>query len=120
MLLENPDVNRLDESIKLFESVVNARWFLRSSIIFFMNKSDLFKLKLKSFSLEKIFSDYNHGPDASKAGKFILSKFIAVNRQKLKIYPHFTNATDTNQVKIVMGAVKDTLVQHTLKGNGMF
>ena len=30
----------------LFESIVNSRWFLRTSIILFMNKVDLFKLKI--------------------------------------------------------------------------
>ena len=120
VLLEDVDTNRLDESIKLFESVVNARWFASSSIIFFMNKSDLFKAKLKTFPLELKFPDFKYGSDASKAGKYLLSKFITLNRQKLKMYPHFTNATDTGQVKIVFGAVKDTLIQLTLKSNGIF
>ena len=34
------------ESLVLFESVINSRWFLRTSIILFLNKIDVFKLKL--------------------------------------------------------------------------
>ena len=119
VLLEDPNVNRLQESIQLFDSVVNSRWFLRSSIIFFMNKTDLFKERLRRFPLEKYFSDYTSGFDPSKAAKFMLLQFSEVNRQKLKIYPHYTNATDTSQIKVVFTAIKDTLVQNFLKGNGL-
>ena len=34
------------ESLVLFESVINSRWFLRTSIILFLNKIDVFKSKL--------------------------------------------------------------------------
>lgn len=34
------------ESLILFESVINSRWFLRTSIILFLNKIDVFKNKL--------------------------------------------------------------------------
>ena len=34
------------ESLVLFESVINSRWFLRTSIILFLNKIDVFKHKL--------------------------------------------------------------------------
>jgi len=35
------------ESLMLFDSVVNSRWFIRTSIILFLNKYDLFVIKLK-------------------------------------------------------------------------
>lgn len=34
------------ESLVLFDSVINSRWFLRTSIILFLNKIDVFKNKL--------------------------------------------------------------------------
>jgi guanine nucleotide-binding protein subunit alpha len=46
------------ESLVLFESVINSRWFLRTSIILFMNKIDLFAAKLPKVPLERFFSDY--------------------------------------------------------------
>src|SRR6266850_2467257 len=41
------------ESLVLFESVINSRWFLRTSIILFLNKIDVFKAKLP-----KVFQAY--------------------------------------------------------------
>ena len=38
--------NRMAESLVLFESVINSRWFLCTSIILFLNKIDIFKNKL--------------------------------------------------------------------------
>ena len=34
------------ESLELFDSIINSRWFLRTSIILFMNKIDVFRNKL--------------------------------------------------------------------------
>jgi len=42
--------NRMAESLILFESVINSRWFLRTSIILFLNKIDVFKTKLPKVS----------------------------------------------------------------------
>lgn len=46
------------ESIALFESVVNSRWFLQTSIMLFLNKVDLFKTKVARVPLENYFPDY--------------------------------------------------------------
>lgn len=77
------------ESLVLFESVINSRWFLRSSIIFFLNKVDVFKVKILRVPLEKYFSDYAGGADVNKAAKYILWRFSQVNRAKLNIYPQW-------------------------------
>lgn len=58
VLLEESKQNRMLESLILFESVINSRWFVRSSIILFLNKVDLFKIKLAKVPLERYFPDY--------------------------------------------------------------
>jgi guanine nucleotide-binding protein G(i) subunit alpha len=58
VLLEESGQNRMNESLVLFESVVNSRWFLRTSIILFLNKIDLFKSKLSKSPLEHYFPEY--------------------------------------------------------------
>jgi guanine nucleotide-binding protein G(i) subunit alpha len=35
----------MSASLALFESVINSRWFQRTSIILFLNKVDVFKKK---------------------------------------------------------------------------
>ncbi|KAJ2956165.1 hypothetical protein NQZ79_g7950 [Umbelopsis isabellina] len=63
VLLEESKQNRMLESLILFESVINSRWFVRSSIILFLNKVDLFKIKLAKVPLERYFPDYTGKSD---------------------------------------------------------
>lgn len=48
----------MQESLVLFESVINSRWFLRTSVILFLNKIDLFKQKLSKVPLVQYFPEY--------------------------------------------------------------
>jgi len=71
------------ESLVLFDSVVNSRWFMRTSIILFLNKVDLFKAKLARSPLGKYFPDYSGGNDVNRAAKYLLWRFNQVNRAHL-------------------------------------
>ncbi|KAI8979410.1 guanine nucleotide binding protein, alpha subunit [Mycotypha africana] len=119
VLLEESNQNRMLESLALFESIVNSRWFIHSSIMLFLNKVDLFKAKITSSPLENYFPDYGGGSDANKAAKYILWRFLQCNRNKLNIYPHLTQATDTSNIRFVFAAVKETLLQNALRDSGM-
>jgi len=46
-LYEDENVRRLDESVKLFDEICNSKWFSETSVILFLNKSDIFKEKIK-------------------------------------------------------------------------
>lgn len=119
VLLEEGSQNRMNESLILFESVINSRWFLRTSIILFLNKIDVFRAKLPKVPLTRYFPEYTGGADINKAAKYILWKFVQANRAKLSIYPHLTQATDTSNVRLVFAAVKETILQNALRDSGI-
>ncbi|KAF8839840.1 guanine nucleotide binding protein, alpha subunit [Paxillus ammoniavirescens] len=119
VLLEEKNQNRMAESLILFESVINSRWFLRTSIILFLNKIDVFKTKLPKVPLEKYFPEYSGGADINKAAKYILWRFMQANRARLSVYPHLTQATDTTNIRLVFAAVKETILQNALKDSGI-
>ncbi|KAL1738872.1 heterotrimeric G protein alpha subunit 2 [Schizophyllum fasciatum] len=119
VLLEEKNQNRMAESLTLFESVINSRWFLRTSIILFLNKTDVFKIKLPKVPLDRYFPEYTGGNDINKAAKFILWKFMQANRARLSVYPHLTQATDTKNVRHVFAAVKETILHNALKDSGI-
>ena len=50
--------NRMMESMKLFDSICNNRWFTETSIILFLNKKDLFEEKIKKSPLTTCFPEY--------------------------------------------------------------
>ncbi|KAI9310991.1 G protein alpha subunit [Dichotomocladium elegans] len=119
VLLEETRQNRMMESLVLFESVINSRWFLRTSIILFLNKIDVFKTKLPKIPLSRYFPDYEGGDDINKATKYILWRFGQTNRAKLKIFPHITQATDTSNIRLVFSAVAETILRNALKDSGI-
>lgn len=58
VLFEDESVNRINESLMLFKSICAMDWFSQTSIILFMNKTDLFKKKLKTSPLINYFPKY--------------------------------------------------------------
>jgi len=46
------------ESMKLFDSICNNKWFTDTSIILFLNKKDLFEEKIKKSPLTVCFPEY--------------------------------------------------------------
>lgn len=118
-LLEENSQNRLEESLTLFDSVVNLRWFSRTSVVLFLNKIDVFASKLPHSPLEAHFPDYNGGNNINKAVKYILWRFTQVNRLGLNIYPHVTQATDTSNIQVVFAAVKETILENSLRDSGI-
>merc|ERR1712135_79468 len=47
VLAEDEEMNRMIESMKLFDSICNNKWFVETSIILFLNKKDLFDEKIR-------------------------------------------------------------------------
>ena len=50
--------NRMQESLKLFDSICNNTMFGDTSIILFLNKKDIFEEKILRSSLTICFSEY--------------------------------------------------------------
>jgi guanine nucleotide-binding protein subunit alpha len=73
-------VNRMTEAMTLFESVANSRWFIKTSIILFLNKIDLFRAKLPYSPLNLTFPEYKGGDNYDAACSFLLEKFVGLNK----------------------------------------
>merc|ERR1712029_290150 len=77
---------------------------------------DLLAEKIKKFHVVDFFPDYD-GPkeDGVPAREVFLQKFLAVNPDAERgVYSHFTTAIDTENIKVVFCAVKDTIMQKAL------
>jgi len=116
-LLEDRHGNQMTEALMLFEQIANSRYFDQASLILFLNKMDLFREKMRSgiSPISRYFSDYTSGTRDTKAGQaFFADKFKKLLRKKKELYIHFTNATDTNLLKVTMKSVQDMIVQRNL------
>lgn len=126
MLKEEPRQNRLLESFQLWESVINSKWFLRTSIVLFLNKKDIFRKKLASSPLKKFFPEYHPldsaaGEEAEyeHAAEFLKNKFLSMNYSRVQIYPFLTCATDTRNIDMVFAAVKESVMANNLRTAGI-
>lgn len=61
--------NRMHESLKLFDSICNNKWFTDTSVILFLNKKDIFEEKIKKSPLTICFPEYTGRESRSRQGQ---------------------------------------------------
>uniref|UniRef100_A0A7E4VQ98 Guanine nucleotide-binding protein G(O) subunit alpha n=7 Tax=Rhabditida TaxID=6236 RepID=A0A7E4VQ98_PANRE len=121
VLHEDETTNRMHESLKLFDSICNNKWFTDTSIILFLNKKDLFEEKIKKSPLTICFPEYSGRQDYHEASAYIQAQFEAKNKSANKeIYCHMTCATDTTNIQFVFDAVTDVIIANNLRGCGLY
>jgi GTPase SAR1 family protein len=126
-LLEDTKQKRMPESLWLFNNIYNAEWFKSTNMILFLNKTDLFEHKLcvLRIPLTEAFPEYTGGFDLEAGKAYVQDKFmegkLRPDQAQLDsriVYSHFTAATDTENIKTVFTAVKDTILQDRLRKGG--
>jgi guanine nucleotide-binding protein G(o) subunit alpha len=121
VLVEDETTNRMHESLRLFDSICNNKWFVNTSIILFLNKKDLFEEKIARSSLRKCFPEFQGKDDYTEASEYIQAQFVAQNKSEQKeIYCHLTCATDTQNVQFVFDAVTDVIITNNLRASGLY
>jgi len=93
----------MHESLRLFDSICNNKWFVNTSIILFLNKKDLFAEKITRSSLRfdlfernlkkrfffcsyrKCFPEYQGKDEYTEASEYIQAQFVAQNKSEQKV-----------------------------------
>lgn len=179
VLHEDRKTNRLDESVNIFETIVNNRCFSDVSMILFLNKTDVLKEKLErakeiygydeatqspsdlpidanvelppsyetsamngthplstptsgqtssssstsSLSspirislITEFFPNFTGDPfKVDDVQQYMITLFDGVRRERRKsMYHHFTTAIDTENIKYVFNAVRNTILQKNI------
>jgi len=113
-LREDNATNRMHESLALFEQTVHLPCFDEIPFILFFNKADLFKEKIKTVDLSDCFPNYTGGCEYENAIEYIQTKFKAANKPHTKLYCHVTTATSTTNIQVVLRAVCEIILRHSL------
>ncbi|KAJ4934627.1 hypothetical protein JOQ06_007412 [Pogonophryne albipinna] len=122
VLAEDEEMNRMHESMKLFDSICNNKWFTLTSIILFLNKKDLFEEKITRSPLTICWPEYSAGNSYDETSCYIQTQFEDLNKRKgtKEIYTHFTCATDTKNVQFVFDAITDVIIKINLREIGLY
>lgn len=115
VLRENEQVNRLAESLHLFEDVTNSDIFKKASIILFLNKTDLFERKLKTVPLSQYYPSFQGGDNFELACSFMQKRFqeVTAPSRANSIFIHFTCAVDTDSVGKIIKNLRQQLLTQT-------
>jgi hypothetical protein len=111
----------MHESLRLFDSICNNKYFANTSIILFLNKKDLFETKITRSSIRIAFPEYTGKDEFNEASEYIQAQFQAQNKSEAKeVYCHLTCATDTQNVQFVFDAVTDVIITNNLRASGLY
>ncbi|CAL8274234.1 unnamed protein product [Lota lota] len=117
-LMEDPSMSRLTESLELFTSVCNNVMFRNTTMILFMNKTDLFREKvLYSGRHLRFFLPSYQGADGDvdAAAHHIAAMFVASSdRRGAPVFHHFTTATDTANIQVVFQVAMEQMIMDNL------
>jgi len=116
-LSEDKRVNRMMESLLLWQEIRKNEWFSDSSIILFLNKSDLFREKITKVDLNVTFKDYSGGKSYENALSYINKLFVSDAGRD--IFVHVTCATDTKTTQVVFDSVRSTIMESNMEEGGM-
>lgn len=126
-LYEDENINAMEDSLNLFDEIINSRWFRRTAIILFLNKQDLFRIKIEEVPLTVCFPEYVYDPGAKELSKFdhgsdyIRKKFHERNNsvRHQQIYTHITCGIDRDNVDRVFNDVQHIVINASLARGGL-
>jgi len=116
-LWEDQRINRMQESLALFRSIITMEGLEIVHIILFLNKCDIFEEKIKKYPLSEYFPDYNGTKgDFADGVSFIQNLFLSQNQDQSKvIYTQVSCATDPQNVNRVFNGVRDMVIRNELE-----
>ncbi|KAJ7302118.1 heterotrimeric G protein alpha subunit B [Mycena albidolilacea] len=112
MLYEDESVNCIQEAIILFDSICNSRWFVKTSMLLFLNIDGLMD-KLQRSPLADYFPDYTGGDNFDAVCDYFLHRFVSLNQSAAtkQIYAQYTSTMDSQHVKFLLSSIRDILFQ---------
>ena len=112
---DDTEVNRMQESLKIFGTICNSKWFVKSSILLFLNKKDVFYEKIPHYPINACFPEYKEAcENYDAAANYIQQQFR--NQQKNEkehqtMFCHYTNAKDTENIKVMFDIIVDIIIK---------
>ncbi|KAJ7609486.1 heterotrimeric G-protein alpha subunit, GPA2-like protein [Roridomyces roridus] len=115
-LVEDRDANQMQDAMTIWDSICHSQWFKQTSIILFLNKNDLFEKKIMTSDIRNFFPDFDGETHSAHAGREYFKKRFGRLAQKAgrakerEIYIHITTATDTENLRVIMAAIRNIML----------
>ncbi|KAJ7143332.1 guanine nucleotide binding protein, alpha subunit [Mycena crocata] len=119
-LAENPSVNRLADSLKLWRTICSNKLLMSVEFILFLNKVDILTRKIQSgirFA-EHVTSFRNKPNEPKEVIKYLSDAFATINQtyspRKRKMHRHVTCAIDTKATSVVINDIREVILLNAL------
>ena len=120
-LFEDPSVNRMRKSIRLFTEIANSKWFNDAPIILFLNKRDIFKEKIEKniHPLSNTFPEYKgEERNYEEALEFIKKIVLKDVSEEKRVFSHTICCIDTENIREVFEWMREFLLQEAIQDSG--
>ncbi|KAF9047374.1 guanine nucleotide-binding protein alpha-4 subunit [Panaeolus papilionaceus] len=125
VLSEDTNVNRLEDSFKLWEKIISNPLLKETQIVLFLNKIDLLKEKLQAgVQFNEWVLSYRDKPnDYDSIAQYLKKKFGLLLKQHTPIprvyYCHLTSMTDAKSTQQILVNVKDLVIRQNLQSSNL-
>ncbi|KAJ7207052.1 guanine nucleotide binding protein, alpha subunit [Mycena pura] len=119
-LAENPSVNRLADSLRLWRTICSNKLLVTVEFILFLNKVDILTRKIQSgVRFAEHVTSYRTKPNEPKEViKYLSDAFATINQtyspRKRKMHRHVTCAIDTKATSIVINDIREVILIRAL------
>ena len=87
LLFEDETVNRMQEALQLFDSIVNCRWFVNAKVILCFTKKAKLAAKIRTSPVENYFSNFvpTEPPSLQDTIAYIVARFADLDCREGKL-----------------------------------
>jgi guanine nucleotide-binding protein subunit alpha len=119
VLAEDQSVNRLTDSLRLWQAICSNKILASIDFVLFLNKLDLLECKLRSGIQFSSFVTSYEGENAKKpVSKYLLDAFVSLHQQfspkRRNIYPYLTCAVDMKATSSIILGVRELILAKLL------
>lgn len=113
--------NRLSEALVIWRSIAASRWFRKTAMVLFLNKTDLLRERLLTHAFADFVPDYprEKGNGFEAVAGWLVERAVGEWRGREALHVHLTQATDAGQVQVVLFAVSELVFRRNLEGAGI-
>ncbi|EKM61839.1 uncharacterized protein PHACADRAFT_248710, partial [Phanerochaete carnosa HHB-10118-sp] len=125
VLAEDPRMNRLEDSLYLWRSVVSNKMLANVSIILFLNKCDLLRKKIeRGVKLRDYMITYRDRPnDYDTVFSYLKLKFSVIfwhsRTSDRELYTHGTSMIDTRSTRSIIFNVRDIILRRIIESSDL-
>ncbi|KAA1473649.1 G-alpha-domain-containing protein [Dentipellis sp. KUC8613] len=125
VLEEDERVNRLEDSVLLWNTIVANPLLARTTMVLFLNKCDILREKLDAgIQFGRYITSYGDRPnDFESTSNYLKRKFTAVHKEKSPsprpYYCHLTSVTDTKTTALILWDVAESILRVNLEKSAL-